>query len=148
VNANASLDAPRKDNDVNTRTIAYWATLGLFSAVLGFSGIAHTIRAEAMVEGLTGLGYPVFVLSILGPLKLAGVITRLLPGLPLLKEWAYAGFTFNLIGATASHAFAGDPIGEVLPPAVILCVGLASYFLRPADRRLPSTATAPVGAPA
>jgi hypothetical protein len=127
---------------MNTRTIAYWATLGLFCAVLGFSGVTHTIRAEAMVESLTGLGYPVWVLSILGAFKVAGVITLLLPGLPLLKEWAYAGFTFNLIGATASHAFAGDPISEVIPPAVILCIGLASYALRPADRRLALTVAA------
>jgi hypothetical protein len=131
---------------MSTRTIAYWATLGLFCAVLGFSGVTHTIRAEPMVESLTGLGYPVWVLSILGPFKLAGAIALLLPGLPLLKEWAYAGFTFNLIGATASHAFAGDPISEVIPPAVILGIGIASYLLRPPDRRLASTAAAPAEA--
>ena len=65
-----------------------------------------------------------------------GVAALLAPGLPLLKEWAYAGFTFNLVGATASHVFGGDPISETIRPAIILALGAASYHWRPASRRL------------
>ena len=59
------------------------------------------------------------------------------------EVWAYAGFTFNLLGATASHVFVADPLSEILPPVVLLGLGGASYFLRPDARRLPrETATA------
>ena len=125
---------------MDTRTVAYWATTGLFCAVLGLSGIAHTTRLEDMAESMTGLGYPLYFMTILGLAKLAGVVALLVPGRPLLKEWAYAGFTFNLVGATASHVFAADPFAEALPPLVLLGVGAASYALRPASRRLAAEA--------
>ena len=69
-------------------------------------------------------------------LLVLGVAALLAPGRPLIKEWAYAGFTFNLLGATASHVFAGDPFSETVRPAAVLLVGAVSYWLRPASRRL------------
>ncbi len=122
-------------------TTAYWSATGLFCAVLLFSGAAHLSRAEWMVEGMTHLGYPVYVMTILGIAKLLGVAALLIPGKPRLKEWAYAGFTFNLLGATASHGFAGDPLSEAIRPAILLALCILSYFLRPASRRLPATAS-------
>lgn len=120
------------------KTLAYWITTGLFCAVLGFSGIAHFTHVETMVESMTALGYPVYFMTILGLAKLLGVVALLVPGQPLLKEWAYAGFGFNLIGAVSSHLFVGDPASEFVPPAVLLLVGAASYLSRPAARRLAS----------
>ena len=120
------------------RTLAYWITTGLFCAVLGFSGFGHLTHLEAFVEIMTGLGYPQYFMTIIGTWMLLGVATLLAPRLPLLKEWAYAGFTFNLIGATASHVFAGDPLGETIRPSVVLAIGAASYLLRPSDRRIAS----------
>ncbi len=120
------------------RMLVYWLTTGLFCAVLGFSGSAHFSHLEPMVEAMTRLGYPLYFMTILGSAKLLGVAALLAPGRPLLKEWAYAGFAFNLLGATASHAFTGDPLSETIRPAVVLVLGAASYLLRPAARRLPS----------
>jgi hypothetical protein len=124
---------------MNARHISYWLATGIFCAMLGFSGIGHSLRAEFLVESMTALGYPVYFMTIIGVFKLAGVVTLLAPGLPLLKEWAYAGFAFNLIGATASHVFAGDPLSHAIRPAIVLGVGVASYLLRPASRRLPQS---------
>jgi hypothetical protein len=124
---------------MNARHISYWLTTGIFCVMLGFSGLGHTLRAEFLVESMTALGYPVYFMTIIGLFKLAGVVTLLAPRLPLLKEWAYAGFAFNLIGATASHAFAGDPLSHAVRPAIILGVGVASYPLRPTSRRLPQS---------
>ena len=76
--------------------------------------------------------------TLIGLAKLLGVAALLATRLPLLKEWAYAGFAFNLIGATASHAFAGDPMSVAIRPALILLLGAASYLLRPAARRIAS----------
>ncbi len=116
--------------------IAYWVTTGLFGLVLGFSGVAHFGQLDSMVASMTALGYPTYFMTIIGLGKLLGVVALLVPRLPLLKEWAYAGFTFNLVGAVATHLFVSDPIGEWLPPLVLLFVGAASYVTRPADRRL------------
>ena len=125
------------------KNLAYWITTGLFCLVLGFSGIAHSTRIEGMVESMTALGYPVYFMTIIGIAKLLGVVALLAPGQPLLKEWAYAGFAFNLIGAVATHLFVGDPPAEYVPPLALLFVGAASYLLRPASRRLPSSPTLP-----
>jgi hypothetical protein len=90
---------------MNRRMLIYWLTTGLFCAVLGFSGFAHFTHLEPMVEAMTKLGYPLYFMTILGSAKLLGVAALLAPGRPLLKEWAYAGFAFNLLGATACHRF-------------------------------------------
>jgi hypothetical protein len=127
------------------RALAYWIATGIFCTGVGFSGLAHTAKLEPIVEAMTNLGYPVYFMTIIGMAKLFGVVALLSPGRPLLKEWAYAGFTFNLIGATASHAFAGDPLSHTIRPALLLLVCAASYLLRPTERRLPS---APAHAPA
>ncbi len=124
-------------------TLAYWITTVLFCLVVGFSGASHFMHASNMVEAMTGLGYPLYFMTIIGLAKMAGVIAVLIPGHPLLKEWAYAGITFNLIGASASHAFSGDGFNHAVRPAVVLAIGLLSYLLRPASRRLPSSATFP-----
>ena len=78
------------------------------------------------------------VMTIIGAAKLLGVVALLVPGWPLLKEWAYAGFAFDLIGATASHIFVGDTLGETLPPVAMFVLGAVSYHLRPAERRISS----------
>jgi hypothetical protein len=114
----------------------YWGLTGLFCAAFTAGGLAHVTRAEQMAESMVALGFPIYVMSILGVAKLLGVVALLVPGQPFLKEWAYAGFTFDLLGATASHLFAGDPVGSVVPPIVLLLIGAASYHLRPASRRL------------
>ncbi len=119
-----------------SKNLAYWIATGLFCAVLGFSGFAHITHVEFIVESMTGLGYPAYFMTIIGAWKLLGAAALLAPRQPLLKEWAYAGFAFNLIGATASHAFSGDPLGVAARPAIILAIGAASYVLRPTDRRL------------
>ena len=129
------------------RTIAYWGTTGIFCLVLSFSGVAHLFRFEMMVESMASLGYPPQLSSIIGFAKLLGVAALLAPGRPLLKEWAYAGFAFNLLGATASHVFVADPMSETIRPAIFLLLGAASYLLRPASRRLPALPSPIQGVP-
>jgi hypothetical protein len=118
------------------REVAYWIATGLFCVAFVLGGLGHLLRADPMRDGMLRLGFPLYVMTILGVAKLLGVVALLAPGRPLLKEWAYAGFTFNLLGATASHAFAGDPAAEFVGPLFLLGLGAASYHLRPAGRRL------------
>jgi hypothetical protein len=121
---------------MDRKTLSYWAATALFCAVLAFSGFSHFTHQPMMVEAMQGLGYPLYFMTIIGLAKLAGTVVLLVPGQPLLKEWAYAGLAFNLIGATASHAFAGDAFSHTVRPAAVLLVGVASYLLRPGARRL------------
>ena len=84
------------------------------------------------------MGFPPFLSTIVGGAKLCGVIALLIPGQALLKEWAYAGCTFNLVGALLSRIFAGDPVGTLVAPLVLVGLASVSYLLRPSDRRLPA----------
>ena len=116
--------------------IAYWVLTALVLIAESGAGFSMLTRAARPVEGLAALGYPLYFLTILGSFKLAGVVTLALPRLPRLKEWAYAGFAFDFIGAAASHAFNGDGLDKIAPPFIILSVLVGSYLLRPAERRL------------
>lgn len=129
---------------MSTNTKIYWATTGLFGAAMLASGFADLARAPAVAEGLAALGYPAYLMAILGVWKLLGVAAIAAPRFPRLKEWAYAGFVFELTGASLSHAMSGDPLGKIATPLVLLAVGVASWALRPASRKLESPADAPV----
>ncbi len=130
-----------------SRTIAYWITTVLFCLGMGAGGVLDLMQPPNAVAQFRHLGYPQYLLTILGVAKLLGVLILLAPGLPRLKEWAYAGLVIDLIGASASHAFAGDDPAVPLPhglevgmPLIFMVIGLASYFLRPESRRLPNRA--------
>jgi len=121
---------------MDKREIGYWIVTLVFCFAMAGSGSMNLLRVEAMKEGLNGLGYPDYLMTILGVAKILGVIALLMPGATLLKEWAYAGFTFDLMGASASHAFSGHTAPEIVMPLIFLGLAAASYFLRPSQRRL------------
>lgn len=121
---------------MNAKQIGYWVSLVLFSLAMGFGGIADLTKNPDIMESLKKLGYPEYMALILGAWKIGGVITILLPGCGLLKEWAYAGFLFDLTGASVSHAMVRDSAAEIIIPLVILVIGGCSWFLRPASRRI------------
>ena len=121
---------------MNKTLIGYWILASIFCLAMTAGGVMNLIRFEAQQEAMTNLGYPVYLMTILGVAKIAGVVALLIPGMPLLKEWAYAGFTFDLLGASASHAFVGDPAPQIITPLVLLAIAAGSYWLRPADRRI------------
>ena len=128
---------------MNAKTIGYWVSLVLFSAAMGFGGVADLMKNPEIMESMKKLGYPEYMATILGFWKIGGVIAILLPGFGLMKEWAYAGFFFDLTGASASHAMVQDDFAKVIIPLVILAIGGCSWFLRPESRRLvpPKAAT-------
>lgn len=120
---------------MKTRAIAYQIATGLTAFVLLSGGAAQLYRAEPNVRGMAELGYPLYVLGLLGAWKLLGGLAIVLPGRPRLKEWAYAGIVFDLTGAAFSHFAAGHGPGKVLVPLVLCGIALASWALRPAGRR-------------
>ena len=119
------------------KTIAFWLLTGLVVVSQGASGIGDLLKVQGLVDGVAALGYPPYIITILGPFKILGAIVLAIPGLTRLKEWAYAGFFFDFSGAFLSHFYNGDTIDLILPALIALCVLLGSYFLRPDSRRLP-----------
>jgi len=91
---------------------------------------------EPVVLVLAHLGYPVYLLTILGVWRLLGAIALLVPRFPRLKEWAYAGTFLELTGAAASGAARGDDMGTVIWPLAFAVLALASWALRPPSRIL------------
>lgn len=122
--------------NAKVKTALYWTTTALGAFALTGSGLANLTRQPMIVESYAGMGYPSFLALILGAWKVAGAATLVVPRFPVLKEWAYAGITFAMTGAFASHVLHGDPFGRAFPPLLILAFILASYVLRPADRRV------------
>ena len=110
----------------------YWVTTGFGAFALTAIGAADLVRVPSVIQGLTHLGYPSYLATILGAWKLLGVAAIVAPRLPRVKEWAYAGIFFTLTGAAMSHAASGDPAGNILFPLVLLGVVVASWLLRPA----------------
>lgn len=130
------------------RHLSYWIPTALFALAMTMSGLGALTRQAPMVAGYTHLGYPVYFMTILGAAKLLGVAALLAPGLPRLKEWAYAGFTINLASAALSHLAAGDPVGNVVPVVALLGILFTSWHFRPVSRSLVSPAASePAGRP-
>lgn len=100
------------------------------------TGVVQLIHFDQEIERMDHLGYPHYFLTILGVSKLLGAIAVLVPKFPLIKEWAYAGFIFTMLGALYSHMAMNDEIGEYFPPIFLLGLTLTSYFMRPEDRRI------------
>jgi len=113
------------------RTIAFWVTTIFGPASFVIGGYLHLARDPQVMATLAHLGYPVYFATIMGVWKLLGAITVVVPGVPRLKEWAYAGFFFDLTGAAATRAFVGDGVADILAPLVFLALVLASWALRP-----------------
>jgi hypothetical protein len=114
--------------------IAYWASTILAAVMLGFA-LSYLTGNEQVVTGFKHLGYPQHLRQVLGVAKPAAGVVLLLPGLRLLKEWAYAGAAFAWSMAFIAHWQAGDGAASLMP-LVLLAFLIVSYLTRPASRRL------------
>lgn len=116
--------------------IIYWITTVFLSIGMTAGGVQQMLQIGGYNEIVSSLGYPLYVLSILGVWKLLGVVAILIPRFLLLKEWAYAGFFFVMSGAFISHLAVGQPFTEALPSLILLSVTVLSWYFRPADRKI------------
>jgi len=131
------------------KLIAYWITTALAALPFLAGGIMDLSGSAEVTAGMAALGYPAYFATILGAWKVLSVPALLLPGLPRVKEWAYAGMFFDLTGAAFSHAAVSDPAAKVITPLVIAALLIASWWLRPASRvlgTLPASSNAAQGA--
>ncbi len=133
----------KEDMTMNMNMIGYWATTAVVALELLAGGVTDLVHGpellfvgDPVVLVLAQLGYPVYLLTILGVWRLLGAIALLVPRFPRLKEWAYAGTFLELTGAAASGAARGDDMGTVIWPLAFAVLALASWALRPPSRIL------------
>lgn len=126
----------QKRNKIIYWIFTLWMSLGMIS-----TAIVQLMKNKDELANFTNLGYPAYLMTIIGVWKILGVIATLIPKTPLLKEWAYAGFFFLMSGAVVSHIIVGDTIGKTFPPFLLLVLVLISWYFRPADRKISNIQT-------
>jgi hypothetical protein len=124
------------------RSIVYWLLTVVVAFELAAGALWDLLRIEYVRVVLVHLGYPLYLLIILGVWRIPGALALLIPRFPRVKEWAYAGAFFNYTGAAASHFLVGDRAGQWAGPLIFSAFTLVSWGLRPASRRLPKVTSA------
>ena len=113
---------------MKTTKILYWTFTGLFAFMMFGSAIPDVFSQPIAVKGMhQDLGYPLYFIPFIGIAKCLGVIAILIPGFPTIREWAYAGLFFDLIGATYSIIAVGTPASTTMQMILPLLLGVLSY---------------------
>ena len=131
----------KKRNRIIYWIATIWLSLGMVS-----TGTVQLLKLKGdgpgSLDTMTALGFPAYFVTLLGVAKILGVIALLLPRLPLLKEWAYAGFFFMMSGAIFTHISAGNSMSETIPSFLLLVLTMISWYFRPSSRKILTTGTA------
>src|SRR5262245_17188785 len=112
---------------MRTQSWLGWIVTGLMTALLLLSAAPDVLRVPGAQLVFNHLGYPPYLLLFLGTAKILGVVAVLLPGLPRIREWAFAGLTFDVTGALYSHLSVGDPPSAWTPAVIALVLVGGSY---------------------
>lgn len=121
-----------------TIKISYWVVTALFTLAVLQGGITELMYTEGSKQVMDLLGYPHYLLTILGIAKILGAIAVIQPVYKTINEWAYAGFTIDFIGAMASGIYATDMAAIVIVPLIFLVVMFLSYYLWKRAGTIPS----------
>jgi hypothetical protein len=108
--------------------IIFWISTVIIALLEGVMP-ALTSQSEMAKEGISHLGYPEYFGNALVICKISGVIALIIPQIPkCVKEWAYAGFTFNFIFAGLSHGMVDGVDAHLFFPIIALGILATSYF--------------------
>jgi uncharacterized membrane protein YphA (DoxX/SURF4 family) len=118
------------------QSIAYWMITVVVVSECVIGGVTDLFRLAPFYPALIALGYPGYAATILGVAKILAATVLLVPRLPRLKEWAYAGIVINMVLAAASNLAAHQSATNLIAPAVVAGLALGSWALRPPPRRL------------
>lgn len=108
--------------------LIYWIVTPVFLLLQGWATSQYLMEAPRMTATITDLGYPVYFMKMLGVAKVLGIVAIATGFSRRLKEWAYAGFTFDVCAAIVSHLSVGDSLAVALVPVAFLALQLISYF--------------------
>ncbi len=116
--------------------IIYWIATLWLALGMASTGIVQIIKMEDEVANFTKLGYPTYLMILIGIAKMLGVMAILSPKFPILKEWAYAGFTYTMMGAIISHIVVQDELISLFGPVLLLVLTFISRYFRPESRKI------------
>ena len=117
-----------KINEMKSTKTIYWISTGLFAAFMIFSAVPDIIMMDDAVKFMTHLGYPKYFIPFIGYAKILGSLAILIPGFKKIKEWAYAGLVFDLLGAVYSNISTDGFQPGMLVMLVIFAVVITSYI--------------------
>lgn len=123
--------------------ILYWVFTGLICLLMLFSSIPSVVPGPEAIAFFQSMGFPAYMISFLSVAKILGVIGILVPGFPRVREWAYAGLAFDLIGALYAQVMVGAESGGLVFMVASVAVLFASYYYAHKKDRGPAGATAP-----
>ena len=131
------METPDKSEKI--RKIIYWIFTLWMALGMASTAIVQLLKSKDELANFTNLGYPSYLMTIIGVWKLLGVFAILIPGRLLLKEWAYAGFFFVMSGAVISHLIVGDIISRTFPAVLLFVLVIISWYFRPSNRKISTT---------
>ena len=120
-----------KRNRIIYWVVTLWLALGMTA-----TGIVQFLQVEEEAQSMERLGYPDYLMTMLGIWKILGVVAILIPKFIVLKEWAYAGFFFVMTGAIISHIAVNDSPSELFGPVLLLVLTIISWYFRPVNRKM------------
>jgi uncharacterized membrane protein YphA (DoxX/SURF4 family) len=112
-----------------SRRIVYWIATVSVAGELAVGGVWDLMRIDYVRDVVEHLGYPIYLLTIMGIWKVPGAVALLIPRFPRLKEWAYAGAVINYASAAASHLIVGDGLAAIVAPMALLALTVTSWAL-------------------
>jgi uncharacterized membrane protein YphA (DoxX/SURF4 family) len=119
-----------------SRPAGYWAVTAVVVGECAIGGTMDLFRMAPFYPMMIDLGYPPYLATIMGTAKILAAVVLLAPGLPRLKEWAYAGVVINMVGAAASHVSVHQSLSNLVAPTAFAGLAILSWALRPPTRRL------------
>ncbi len=105
--------------------IIFWVVTTLFLAFTLFSATTEIMNGPDARKIIDHLRFPDYINPFIGVMKIFGLIAILVPGFPRIKEWAYAGFFFDLIAAT----YAQIATDGFMPQIAFMLVFFAFLFI-------------------
>jgi len=109
-------------------TVFYWIFTGMLIPALGIGSVSGLFSSPESVQVITALNYPAYIVPFLSLARLLALLVIFLPKLPRLKEWAYAGLVFDVIGAMYSQIALENPLKHLIFPLIALVFIFGSYF--------------------
>ena len=106
--------------DMRTRQILFWVATVIMCAIFLFSAFMYFTQYDMVKGFFEALGYPIYIIYPLAIAKVLGVIAILSNQSRVLTEWAYAGFFFDAVLATAAHHYNGDGLGLSLLAIIVV----------------------------